>query len=686
MMQNKSRPSTHIFKAVCFLLLFLTLSHLTFGQQLTDWTAKIHPSLFLEASKGRTVDFLIIFKDQPGTDGAKVLLNKEQKGAYVYQKLHASATKSQARVIQMAQESQFVFRSFWIINAMWAEGDLTFLEKAARLPEVSEIQTNPKVRFEGPVRDVVSEGQRVFAWGIGNIKANQVHALGYSGQGVVVAGQDTGYEWDNAAFKEKYRGWNAASKTANHNYNWHDAIHTLRDSNICGINSPVPCDDHNHGTHTMGTMVGENQKDTFGVAPGARWIACRNMDKGYGTPATYIECFEWFVAPYDLDGKNPKPELAPHVINNSWSCPESEGCNPGNFATMNTVINNVRNAGIVVVVSAGNGGSNCSTVNAPPAIFEGSFAVGASNSKDSIAGFSSRGPVAIDSSFRMKPNVSAPGVGVYSTIRKGAFATWNGTSMAGPHVAGVVALMISANPHLAGKVDLIEDILETTARKNTLDQTCGGIGGSSSPNNVFGHGIIDALEAVKQSLYLLPLEIRSFTGKKVGDDHQLNWETSKGGKLSHFVIEYARDIATFKSIGTVPFQPVLSGTGKYAFKHVKQGAGIHFYRLKLVGADGTSSYSDTVIIRIPEPESIVVFPNPATDKIQIIALYSGNTEVPVQLYNTSGSLVAEKRQRPIDGLLDLSFDMPGWATGVYFINILPSGKDAKPLHRKFFKL
>ena len=325
-----------------------------------------------------------------------------------------------------------------------------------------------------------------------------------------MAGQDTGTEWEHPSIKDKYRGWNG--QQADHNYNWHDAIREintlhnddtiLASNNPCGLNSVVPCDDHSHGTHITGTMVGDDgQGNQIGLAPESKWIACRNMERGWGSPASYIECFEFFLAPTNLEGKNPNPNQAPHVINNSWGCPPVEGCNEGNFATMETVVNNLKAAGIVVVVSAGNSGSSgCGSVNSPAAIFENSFSVGAVRSNDTIANFSSRGLVTVDGSLRIKPNVSAPGVGVRSAVRGGGYATWNGTSMAGPHVAGLVALMISANPNLAGQVEMIEQIIEETAVPAYSIHTCGDIGPEEFPNAITGHGQIDALAAVQKAL------------------------------------------------------------------------------------------------------------------------------------------------------------------------------------------
>ncbi len=478
-----------------------------------NWEAKVDSGLLEKLNDGATTDFLVVLNTQASVKDAKALKSKESKGRFVYQKLKSTAENTQKNIQALLRSEGAAFKSFSIINAVYTKGDLDLVRRLALLEEVKEIQSNPKIYLEEPEnsRDNVNFRDLV-EWGIERINADDVWDMGFTGQGVVVGGADTGVEWEHATIQSKYRGWNGSS--ADHNYNWHDGIHELSPlhndttnnpmNNPCGLETIVPCDDNNHGTHTVGTMVGDDgEGNQIGVAPGASWIACRNMERGWGSPASYIECFEWFLAPTDSDDENPNPAMAPHVINNSWSCPEVEGCNATNWGTMETVVNNLKAAGIVVVVSAGNSGSNCGTVSTPAAMFESSFTVGATRSNDTIANFSSRGVVTVDGSMRLKPNVAAPGVGVRSAVRGGGFATWNGTSMAGPHVAGLVALLISANPELAGQVDVIEDIVEATAMPMLSDQDCGEVSGMSVPNAVYGYGRVDALAAVEQALTLV---------------------------------------------------------------------------------------------------------------------------------------------------------------------------------------
>jgi serine protease AprX len=494
-------------KKITTTLFFLSLIKILFAQ---NGLAKIEDVLFEKAQHQKEVEALVILHDQADVSFAQTLLTKEQKGEYVFTTLKNHAEQKQQRLLDFLQKENIDFRNFHIVNALYVKTSVENLRIIAEMPEIAMIADNPYVHFDEPksVPLTNASGERAIEWGIQKIKADSVWLQGNKGQGVVIGGQDTGYQWDHPTLKRAYRGTIDSTKV-DHSYNWHDAIHgksplSADSLNPCGFNTAAPCADHPHGTHTMGTMVGDDGVgNQIGVAPLARWIACRNMERGNGSPTTYIESFEWFLAPTDKNNKNPNPKKAPHVINNSWYCSTEEGCTTKSVsALMELAVKNLKASGVVVVISAGNDGPNCGTVSEAASSFEAGFTVGATDIEDNIAGFSARGPKVFGTwkTAYIKPNVSAPGVNIRSSVPGNGFgAGWNGTSMAGPHVAGTVALVIAANPKLAGQVEVIEDIIETTAVKRTTVDTCGGLKKDAVPNFTFGFGRIDAYAAVKKA-------------------------------------------------------------------------------------------------------------------------------------------------------------------------------------------
>ena len=488
-------------------LCLLALPALAGAQRSPEAAAKISPDLraaLADAPDGRA-EMLVVLAEQADLAPARRLPTKLEKGRFVFSALRATAERTQASLLAELDRRGVEHRVFWIANFVWTRGELALAEALAGRGDVARIEANPRMTYSAPIDEGFGtvpgelEIPLTIEWNITWVNADDVWALGYAGQGVVVGGQDTGYDWDHPAIVDMYRGWNGAS--ADHDYNWHDAIHSGGGS--CGANSPFPCDDYGHGTHTMGTMVGDDGgANQVGMAPGARWIGCRNMDVGDGTPTTYSECFQWFVAPTTVAGTNPDPAMAPDVINNSWSCPPSEGCTTPDILL--TVVENTRAAGILIAVSAGNSGSSCESINTPAAIYDASFTVGATGFQtDAMASYSSRGPVTVDGSNRMKPDISAPGSSVRSSVPGGGYSSSSGTSMAGPHVAGLVALVLSAKPALAGDVDAIEQVIRDSAFQPSFGGAC-GVGPGVFPNNTYGAGRIDALAAVQLALARLP--------------------------------------------------------------------------------------------------------------------------------------------------------------------------------------
>lgn len=473
---------------------------------------KIAPDLWQSALPGKNAECIISFWATADLSDLAGIHGKVRKGEIVYQRLKATAAGSQRQVRNLLEGSAHPYRSFLIVNAIYTRADRNLLLRIAQMPEVKSIQANtwmPIVEWQ-PAPQTTTTGRSPVEWGVALINVPEVWAQGINGSGVVIGNQDTGVEWVHPTLKEKYRAWENNEKTIDHNYHWFDAITEISPlhndpspdpgNNPCGLSVDFPCDDNDHGTYTLGISVGDDgQGNQIGVAPGSQWIACRNMERGYGSPATYLTGFEWFLAPTDLNGHHPRPDLAPHVINNSWGCPVMEGCTIENWGILETAVENLRAAGVVVVVSAGNDGPECGSVNDPAAIFPGSFSVGATNFLDTLAKFSSRGPVTVDGSGRLKPDVVAPGVFVRSARRNNDFMAASGTSAAAPFVAGAVALIIQANPELAGEVALIEQILRETTVPAFDTVSCGGYTAADIPNPMMGYGRIDVLAAVERA-------------------------------------------------------------------------------------------------------------------------------------------------------------------------------------------
>lgn len=459
-----------------------------------DWRAKTSPSVQQKAAAGELVDVLIELRDAPDLS---LLAPGEfaDKVSRAGLQLEAVAERSQ-RDLRAALDARGIeYRAYWIANAIAARVSPSDLAWIAVRPEVKHVASDAPRRMLLPPNEGTAQVKAVTAVGtnVAAVNAPQVWAAGFSGQGVVIAGQDTGYQWDHPALKDKYRGWNGT--TADHNYNWHDSIHAalVSGTNPCGLNAVAPCDDNSHGTHTMGTMVGDDGgTNQVGVAPGAKWISCRNMERGNGRPSTYIECFQWFIAPTNLSNGAPDPTKAPHIISNSWGCPPEEECQ---IDSLQQAVSNTRAAGILVVVAAGNGTATCGSISDPPAIYADSFTIGATNDAGTIASFSLRGPVTVDGSNRLKPDVTAPGVSVRSTVPGNSYGSKSGTSMATPAAAGVAALLMSADPSLKGNPAAVEQLLRQTAIGTTSLQTCGSFPGSAIPNTTFGYGRIDAWAA-----------------------------------------------------------------------------------------------------------------------------------------------------------------------------------------------
>ena len=479
--------------------------------------SKIAPWVLQQTENGKQAEFLVVLSEQANLSGAEGLTTKQERGRYVRDVLLNKAEATQGPLLTWLRERNIEHRSYYIVNFIWVKGDRNVALELAARPDVGHIEGNPVIHNElpqpGPVEKAPPQpnAPATVEPGITYTHAPEVWALGYFGQNIVIAGADTGVRWTHNALKPQYRGWDGT--TGHHDYNWHDSIHDSV-GNPCGNDSPFPCDDFFHGSHTIGTAIGDDgMGNQIGMAPHAKWIACRNMDQGNGTPTRYLECMQFFLAPYPVGG-NPNqgdPTLAPHITTNSWTCPASEGCSVN---TLEIGVQAQRAAGIIMVVAAGNAGPACSTVSTPPGTSGYVYSVGALNTgTDTIASFSSRGPVTADGSNRLKPDLSAPGTGTRSASNScdTCYTTASGTSMATPHVAGGTALLLSSNTSLIHDWATSEGLLSNNAA-HILNGTCDG-GTPVVPNNTYGWGRIDIFAAAQQAL-LLP-ELTTAVSRKM---------------------------------------------------------------------------------------------------------------------------------------------------------------------------
>jgi len=458
---------------------------------------KIAPWVVEHTAYGQQAEFFVVLAERADLRPAANLPTKTEKGRFVYRTLLEKARTTQGPILQWLRDRHIEHQSFYIVNAILVKGSREVAQTLAARPDIARVEGNPLIHNDLPQPERVNEAPskpqapNTIEPGITYTHAPDVWGLGFTGQGIVVASADTGVRWTHNALKPHYRGWDGTN--ADHDYNWHDSIHDSV-GNPCGNDSPFPCDDLAHGSHTTGTMIGDDGTgNQIGMAPGAKWIGCRNMDSNAGTPARYIECMQWFLAPTRIGGGDPDPTKAPDITNNSWECPPSEGCSAD---TLQAAVETQAAAGIMMVSAAQNSGPSCSTVQNPPGIYAATYTAGALNTgTDTIANFSSRGPVTADGSNRIKPDITAPGTGTRSSTNASdsSYANFSGTSMATPHISGAMALLWSAIPSLQNQIDASRMAMNDAAHFISSTQ-CGDAG---PPNNVYGWGRVDILAAVQ---------------------------------------------------------------------------------------------------------------------------------------------------------------------------------------------
>jgi len=412
----------------------------------------------------------VILKSQADLSGVSTD-SREARVTDVYRRLVEHAQSSQADLRETLDRWHLDYTPYYLVNAVEVDGGPAVRAWLSRRGDVDRVLLSQRLR-PLPAEPGVTHGDAPAPtappWNISLIGADRTATqLGVDGSGVVVGTSDSGVDGAHPALSGNFRGGDDS---------WYDPWNHTR----------TPTDRGGHGTHTLGSAVGR----TVGVAPGARWVGCVNLDRNLGNPAHYLDCMQFMLAPFPFGGNaftDGRPERAPHVLTNSWGCPRIEGCDEGALRSATAAF---AAAGVFFAVAAGNTGPFCGSVDDPPAPYPDVETVGAVDRRKEVTQFSSRGPTDADLS---KPDVVAPGEDVLSAMPGGGYAELSGTSMATPHVAGVVALMWSANPRLIGDLARTREILRDTA----VPATPGDSTGECDPADVTGAGMVDAYAAVQ---------------------------------------------------------------------------------------------------------------------------------------------------------------------------------------------
>jgi subtilisin family serine protease len=586
---------------------------------------KIQPELRASLRNDRTAELWLRFEDRADLAPAARIADWTERGQFVYDALTETAEKSLATVAGELDAAGVGYESYPIANAVLVKDatESLALDLAAN-QAVAEVHDTPDVGLVEPVQPepttpAVRTAASEVEWGLDYIDAPAAWELGATGAGITVSNLDSGVQFDHPALVGTYRGA-AAGGTFEHDYNW---FSTRAD---CG---DAPCDDNGHGTHTMGTMVGDDGAgNQVGVAPDAQWIATDGCCESTGFE-TLLESGWWLLAPTDLAGEHPDVSKRPHVVNNSWGS-SAEGAHSDFFTAIDEAWTA---AGIFSVWSAGNSSPSaaCDTVSSPGA-HPDAYSVGAFASNGVLGAFSRKGE---GEGGGIKPEISAPGVSVRSAWPGNGYNTISGTSMAAPHVAGAVAALWSYDPTLVGQIEQTRRLLAESAH-DVDDTSCGG---TAELNNKYGEGRLDLVRL----LQLAPQE---------------------GGTLSGVVTAGAEPLGGAELTISGPFDRTV-GTAEDGTFSVHLPAGD--YEVTTT-AFGHVSSTTSATVRIGEDTTVdVVLETAPTRDVSGVVLDAEEQPVSAADVSVEGT--------PLDAVradTDGTFTIPDVPEGEYLLEVLPN--------------
>jgi len=422
---------------------------------------------------GERLPVIVTFRDQADltrVEGA----TRAERLEWVIGTLQQTAITTQRPFRAVLQEQRFAHgidtvTFFWIFNGLSLTASAEAITEIASRPEVRSITLDETFPAPEPFRAQTLFSLSPSEENIALINAPALWQLGFQGQGVVVANMDTGVSVSHPDLSAQWRGGTNS---------WFDPY---------GEHPSSPVDLNGHGTATMGVMVGRDAGGTnIGVAPLAQWIAVKIFDdRGQATTTAIHQGFQWLLDP---DGAPATPD-APHVVNDSWRVGNAS-CD----LAFQLDLQALRAANIVPIFSAGNTGPGDAT-SVSPANNPEAFATGATDALDQIWSGSARGPSACGELETLYPEMVAPGVEIRTTDLYGTYQTATGTSLAAPHTAGALALLLSAYP------DLTIAQQENALFRGAVDL------GPVGPDNAYGQGRLDVLAAYDSLLGSAQLSI-----------------------------------------------------------------------------------------------------------------------------------------------------------------------------------
>lgn len=399
--------------------------------------------------------------------------------------LESHATRTQHDLFALLEQSGSTYtrsESFWLTNQVFIQGATPAL--ISKIAKLSSVQSVAPEEIFPHVFPTLATGATTTAsvtpqWGVSKIRAPEVWATGNTGKGVVIGVIDTGVRHTHKDIAGNFR----------QSFGWFDPEKKIA----------TPYDTTGHGTHVVGTIAGANG---IGVAPGATWIMCKGCRANGCYASELLACFQFMACPTTPDGRTKDCSKQPDIVNNSW------GAGQG-VSTFDAVIATWHANQIIPVFAGGNAGPSCKTITSP-GDKANVITVGATDSNDALASFSSKGPSVVGGI--RKPDVLAPGATIRSACFTGDrdYCVKSGTSMAAPHVTGMIALYFVRYPPPAPKsttvrltendapyADVVE-ALRATAQTSVLTissgYTCGSTSDKVFPNNQFGYGRLDAVK------------------------------------------------------------------------------------------------------------------------------------------------------------------------------------------------